>query len=115
MKTVTTEVIELFMKSNPNERLRDYISDEWQESKHINANKYKINYYTPEEYQIIIALGNMCVVSIGGSSWKHLLIFKFTEEYGKYKLVPKGISKATGEYIDPWWEVYEYICRDKEK
>lgn len=110
MKDVTEDVLELFVNNNPDERLRNYISNEWLEDKKINLSKYSINYYVPEEYKILTASGNICVAVISGKSWKHLIIFKFTEERSTYRLIPKGISKVTGEYIDPWWEVYEYIC-----
>jgi hypothetical protein len=111
MEQVTREILDLMIKGNdPGEKLRKYISEDWLESKKLNVKKYKINNYSPEEYNIIYSGGDVCVATIGGSSWQHLLVFKFTEEYGAYKVIPRGISEASSDYIDPWNFVKDYIC-----
>lgn len=111
MEQVTKEILDMMVKGeNTSENLRKYISEDWLEAKRLNVKKYLINNYSPESYEILYSGSDVCVATIGGSSWKHLLIFKFTEEYGKYKVIPKGISEASGEYIDPWFYVKDYIC-----
>lgn len=111
MEQVTKEILDQMVKGdNASEKLRKYISDDWLEGKRLNVKKYLINNYSPENYEIVFTGGDICVATIGGKSWKHLLVFKFTEEYGKYKVIPKGISEASSEYIDPWNYVKDYIC-----
>ncbi len=111
MEQVTREILDLMIKGNdPGEKLRKYISEEWLEGKRLNVKKYKINNYSPEAYDIIYSGGDVCIATIGGTSWQHLLVFKFTEEYGAYKVIPRGISDASSDYIDPWNFVKDYIC-----
>ncbi len=111
MEQVTKEILEMMVKGdNTSEKLRKYISEDWLDSKKLNVKKYLINNYSPESYEILYAGGDVCVATIGGSSWQHLLVFKFTEEYGAYKVIPRGISEASSEYIDPWNYVKDYIC-----
>ncbi len=114
MEQITKDILESMVKQdNTSEKLRKYISEEWLDKKNLNVKKYKINNYSPDQYEILYAGGDICVATIGGSSWAHLVIFKFTEEYGKYYVVPRGISEASADYIDPWWTVKDYICPDK--
>ncbi len=111
MEQVTKEILDQMVKGdNASEKLRKYISEDWLEGKRLNVKRYLINNYSPENYEIVFTGGDICVATIGGKSWKHLLVFKFTEEYGKYKVIPKGISEASSEYIDPWNYVKDYIC-----
>lgn len=114
MKETTKQILEIFKDSKAG-NLKDYISDEWIDKKNINLKKYKINNYTPEEFEVLVASGDLCVATIGGKSWKHLVAFRFTEEYGKYKVIPKGISESSSDYVDPWWFVKDYVCNDFEK
>ncbi|RPI18879.1 MAG: hypothetical protein EHM58_03865 [Ignavibacteriae bacterium] len=111
MKQVTTEILEIF-KSGQSDKLKKYISEDWLEIKHVNLKKYKINNYSPEEFEVLFASGDICIATIGGTSWKHLLAFKFKEEYGQYRVIPMGISDADNGYIDPWWYVKDYICSE---
>ena len=117
MKDVTKQILEIFKGNiaDKTKELSKYISGDWIESKKVSLKDYYINYYSPDRYEIIAASGNICIAIIGGESWQHLLIFKFTEEYGAYKLIPMGFTKATAGYIDPWNAVKEYICESKEK
>ncbi len=117
MKDVTKQILEIFKGNIPDKskELSKYISEDWVESKKVKLKDYYINFYSPDRYEIIAASGNVCIVSIGGESWQHLLIFKFTEEYGAYKLIPMGFSKSSTGYIDPWYAVKEWICESKEK
>lgn len=111
MEKVTREILEIMVKGDDaSTKLRKYISEDWLETKRLNVKKYNINNYSPESYDVIYAGGDICVATIGGSSWQHLLIFKFTEEYGQYKVIPRGISEASSDYIDPWNFVKDYIC-----
>lgn len=115
MEQVTKEILDMMVKGeNTSEKLRKFISEDWLDSKRLNVKKYLINNYSPESYEIVYSGGDICVATIGGSSWKHLLVFKFTEEFGQYKVIPKGISEASGDYIDPWNYVKDYICSDFE-
>lgn len=116
MEKITKEILESMVKQdNTSEKLRKYISEEWLDKKNLNVKKYKINNYSPEHFEILYAGGDICVAVIGGSSWSHMLIFKFTEEYGMYRVVPMGISQASADYIDPWFVVKDYICLEKEE
>ncbi len=113
MKETTKKILEIFKDSKAG-NLKDYISDEWLEKKKINIRKYQINNYGPKEFEVLCASGDVCVATLGGESWKHLVIFKFTEEYGKYKVIPRGVSESNNEYIDPWWFVKDYICPESK-
>ncbi len=114
MEQITKDILDNMVKqTNTSEVLRKYISAEWLEKKKLNVKKYKINNYSPQQYEILYSGGDICVATIGGDSWAHLLVFKFTEEYGLYKVVPRGISEASADYIDPWWVVNDYICPEK--
>lgn len=115
MKEVTKQILELFKDNNPDKskELSKYISEDWVEAKKVKLKDYYINYYSPDHYEIITAGGNICIAIIGGDSWQHLLVFKFTEEFGAYKLIPMGFSKASKGYIDPWYSVKERICDTK--
>lgn len=116
MEQTAKDILEMMVKQdNTSENLRKYISEDWLDTKRLNIKKYLVNNYSPESYEILYSGADVVVATIGGSSWKHLLIFKFTEEYGKYKVIPKGISEASGEYIDPWFYVKDYICSSNEE
>jgi hypothetical protein len=116
MEQITKEILESMVnQDNTSEKLRKYISEEWLDKKNLNVKKYKINNYSPDQYEILYSGGDICVATIGGSSWSHLLVFKFSEEYGKYYVVPKGISEASSDYIDPWFVVKDYICQSKDQ
>lgn len=113
MKKVTEEILNIFISSKT-EGLRKYISKQWLDDERLNIEKFLINNYSPEFFNIITASGDECVAIIVGSSWKHLLVFKFTNESGIYRVIPKGISRVNDDYIDPWSEVFEYICTDSK-
>ena len=115
MEQITKEICEIMVKGdNSGEKLKKYISEEWLDRKNINLKKYRINNYSPETFEIIYSGANVCIVTIGGPSWSHLLVFKFTEEWGKYYVVPMGISTASSDYIDPWWSARDYLCKTTE-
>ena len=113
MTKVTSEILDLFT-SPDQEKMRKYISKSWLEKEGLDINDYTINSYYPEDYFILWSTSNIVIVEIGGEEWKHLLIFKFVDEDGEYRVIPKGISQASNDYIDPWWDVREYICREKD-
>jgi hypothetical protein len=116
MELITKDILETMVKQeNTAEILRKYISEDWLEKKKLNIKKYKINNYSPQTYEIIYSGSDVCIATIGGSSWSHLLVFKFTEEWGKYKVVPRGISEASADYIDPWYSVKDYLCSETIK
>jgi len=111
MEKATKEILDIMVKGDDaSAKLRKFISEDWLETKRLNVKKYNINNYSPDSYTIIYTGGDICIATIGGSSWQHLLVFKFTEESGQYKVVPKGISEASADYIDPWNFVKDYIC-----
>jgi hypothetical protein len=117
MIKVTSEMLDIFVNGKSDE-LRKYISNEWLDEKNLNVKKYKINNYAPERYYVAFAVSNVCVAMIYGSSWAHLLIFKFTDEMGTYRVIPRVRSVVNKDYIDPWWGVETYICesfRDRDK
>lgn len=118
MKSVTTEILDLFV-SGKSDDLRKFISRYWLDEKEINVNKYSINNYSPKFYDIHYSGGDITVATIGGDGWIHLIIFKFTNESGTYRVVPHGFAESNKEYIDPWWYVAPYITsklnEDKDK
>ncbi len=115
MELITKEMLNLMVKGdNTGEKLRKYISDEWLEKKKLKVKKYLINNYSPESFEIVYSGGDVCIATIGGTSWQHLLVFKFTEEYGSYKVIPRGISEASSDYIDPWHYVKDYLCQSND-
>jgi hypothetical protein len=115
MEQITKEICEIMVKGdNSGEKLKKYISEEWLDRKNINLKKYKINNYSPETFEIVYSGADVCIVTIGGSSWSHLLVFKFTEERGKYYVIPMGISTASSDYIEPWWSARDYLCKTTE-
>jgi hypothetical protein len=119
MEQTTKEILEIFKSSSADKskELKKYISGEWVKEKRIKLKNYSINNYSPDHYSILSSTSDICIALIGGETWEHLLVFKFTVEYGSYKVVPTGISKSSNEYIDPWIIVSEYICKldDKDK
>ena len=114
MEKATSEILDLFM-GEETYKLRDYISVEWLESEGLNIMDYSVNSYYPDNYSILFTISDVVVVEIGGEEWKHVLIFKFTDEDGVYRVIPKGIAMGSDDYIDPWWDVREYICREPIK
>ncbi len=114
MKKITTEILDLFV-SGKSDDLRKYISRDWLSEKEIDVSKYSINNYSPTHYDIHYAGGDITVATIGGDTWMHLIIFKFTNEMGTYRVVPHGFAEANKEYIDPWWYVSAYITESKNE
>lgn len=113
MKIVVQEVLNAFkMSSVSTSTIGKHISNEWLQDNEIQLANYKINSYSPEEYNIVAIYDRYVVATVGGQDWEHLLIFKFINEDGVYRLIPKGISSAENSYIDPWYYVSEYTRRD---
>lgn len=117
MEQATKNILDVFASDSgdKSDLLRKYISDEWLEKKNIKIKKYSINNYSPEYYNIVYTGCDVCIAVIGGKSWAHLLVFKFTEEYDAYRVIPRGISEASSDYIDPWWSVKDYLCPENDK
>jgi hypothetical protein len=111
MEKATLEILDLFMGEDTY-KLRDYISEEWLESESLNVTDYSVNSYYPDDYSILFTISDVVVAEIWGEEWKHVLIFKFTDEDGEYRVIPKGISMVSDDYIDPWWDVRENVCRE---
>jgi len=111
MEMVTAKILDLFLVPEK-DKLREYISEVWLEEEGLDVNKYKINNYYPDFYNILFSTSDVVIAEISGEEWKHVLIFKFTDEDGEYRVIPKGISMVSDDYIDPWWDVKEYICRE---
>ena len=114
MKNITSDILDIFV-SGESDHLRKYISRDWLREKDIDVQDYKINNYSPTFYDIHYAGGDICVATIGGSGWMHLLIFKFTNELGNYRVVPRGFAESNKEYIDPWWHVSSYIDKSMDE
>lgn len=118
MEKVAKEILDVFVDkelSDNSKELRKHISKEWLDENRVKINNYKINSYSPETYSILYSGGDICVATISGASWSHMLIFKFTEEGSSYRVVPKGISKVSNDYIDPWYFVQEYLSSEKNE
>ena len=111
MEMVTVKILDLLM-SPEKDKLRDFISKAWLEEEGLDVYGYKINNYYPDFYNILFSTSDVVIAEIGGDGWTHVLIFKFTDEDGEYRVIPKGISMASEDYLDPWWDVWEYICRE---
>jgi hypothetical protein len=114
MKRVTSEMLDIFISGKTGD-LQQYISHQWLKDKNINISEYKISSYSPVRYYIAFALSNVCVAMLYCSSWTHLLVFKFTDENGTYRVIPRGINEGDNEYIDPWWDIEMYVCEHKGK
>jgi hypothetical protein len=116
MEKVTRDILDMMVKGDDtSNKLKKFISEEWLDKKKIKIKNYLVNNYYPEYYEIVYTGSDICAAVIGGQSWSHLLIFKFTDENGIYRVVPMGISKASNEYIDPWYYVKDYLCTPYEK
>ena len=114
MKIVVQEILNAFQRGDAS-NLHKYISHEWLDENNIKVNNYKINNYYPTHYTILCYFDRYAAAEIGGEEWSHLLVFKFIDEDGEYRVVPKGISEASNEYIDPWYSVGEYMSSDGKK
>jgi hypothetical protein len=114
MKRITGDILDIFV-SGESDHLRKYISRDWLRKKDIDVQDYKINNYSPTFYDVHYAEGDISVATIGGSGWMHLLIFRFTNELGTYRVVPRGYAESNKEYIDPWWHVSSYISKKQDK
>jgi uncharacterized protein YacL (UPF0231 family) len=113
MKIVVQEVLNAFkMSSVSTSTIGKHISNEWLQDNEIQLANYKINSYSPEEYNIVAIYDRYVIATVGGQDWEHMLIFKFINEDGVYRLIPKGFSPAGNDYIDPWYAVTEYTRRD---
>jgi hypothetical protein len=118
MEKITKDILDVFINNKLDEKsdfLRKYISNEWLEKKRLDVKKFKINNYSPDTYDIIYSEGDVCLAVISGASWSHLLVFRFTEENANYRVVPRGISEASSDYIDPWYYVKDYLCSEKNE
>jgi hypothetical protein len=114
MKKITGEICDIFV-SGKSDNLRKYISRDWLREKDLDVQDYKINNYSPKYYDIHYAGGDICVTTIGGDGWMHLVIFKFINETGVYRVVPRGFADSNKEYIDPWWYVSSYIDKKQDE
>lgn len=114
MESVAKRFLDSFVKGTTN-TLKKHISEDWVDENNIKMSKYTLNSYAPETYEILFTTSNVVVAVIKGESWAHLMMFKFTDEGGTYRLMPKGVSKVSAEYIDPWWEVVEYFKTPSEE
>ncbi|MCB0721136.1 MAG: hypothetical protein KDC42_02425 [Ignavibacteriae bacterium] len=109
MKIVVQEILNSFqMSSVSTSSIGKHISQEWLEENNINLKNYNINSYAPTSYEIELIFDRYVVAQIRGESWGHLLVFKFIDEDGVYRIIPKGISSASNDYIDPWYDVQQY-------
>lgn len=118
MESVTRQILDIFVNdkyTDKSEPLRKFVSEEWLDKKKINLKNFQINNYAPTTYTIVYSGGDICAATIGRKGWSHLLVFKFTEEWNNYRVIPRGISETSSDYIDPWWFVQDYICSDAEE
>ena len=114
MESVARRFLDSFVKGTTN-TLKKHISEDWVDENNIKMSKYTLNSYAPESYEILFNTGNVVVAVIRGETWAHLMMFKFTDEGGTYRLMPKGVSSVSSDYIDPWWEVVEYFKTPMEE
>lgn len=113
LKIVAQEILNAFqMNSVSTSSIGKHISQEWIEENEIQLNKYKINSYSPTSYEIGPIFDRYVIAQISGDSWGHLLVFKFINEDGVYRIIPKGISTASNDYIDPWYDVWQYNVKE---
>lgn len=113
MKIVAQEILNAFqINSVSTSSIGKHISQEWLEENEVQLSKYKINSYSPTSYEIGPIFDRYVFAQIGGEGWGHLLIFKFINEDGVYRIIPKGISTASSDYIDPWYDVWQYNVKE---
>lgn len=114
MKIVVQEILNAFqMNSVSTSSIGKHISQEWIDEYEINLRNYKINSYSPTSYEIELIFDRYVVAQIKGEGWGHLLVFKFIDEDGVYRVIPKGISSSSKDYIDPWYDVQQYNIENK--
>jgi hypothetical protein len=115
MKIVTQEILNAFQISSVStSSLGKFISQEWIEDEGIQLKNYNINSYSPTSYDILMIFDRYVVAEISGDGWSHLLLFKFIDEDGVYRIIPGGISESSSDYIDPWYEVKQYTTEDSK-
>jgi hypothetical protein len=109
MKIVAQEILNAFQISAVStSSIGKHISQEWLEDNNIQLDKFKINSYSPTSYEIGPIFDRYVIAQVNGDSWGHLLVFKFINEDGVYRIIPMGISSSSKEYIDPWYQVLQY-------
>ncbi len=114
MQIVVQEVLNAFKsQAISTSVLGKYISLEWLDENNLDVKDFKINSYAPTYYDIQLMFDRYVIAEIGGDSWSHLLVFKFINEDGVYRLIPRGISTVSEDYIDPWYEVKSYTRQDE--
>ena len=106
-------VLAEFNKSFPGNEDMAMKIDEWLDENNVDIKNYKINSYAPTYYDIQLMFDRYVIAEIGGDSWAHMLVFKFINEDGTYRLIPKGISTVSEDYIDPWYDVKSYIRQEE--
>ena len=115
MKIVTQEILNAFQISSVStSSLGKFISQEWIEDNGIQLKNYNINSYSPTGYDILLIFDRYVVAEISGESWSHILVFKFINEDGVYRIIPRGVSEASKDYIDPWYDVKQYAGDDSK-
>lgn len=113
MKIVAQEILNAFQISAVStSSIGKHISHEWLEENEIQLNNFKINSYNPTSYEIGPIFDRYVMAQINGDGWGHMLIFKFINEDGVYRIIPMGISTSSNDYIDPWYQVQQYNTKE---
>ena len=96
--------------------LVSYISKEYFESRWLDPNDFKVNFYHFSEFRIIEAEPPYVDVEIMSSldiGWTALVRFKVVEEQDKFVFLPSRAEKTEhGNWVDAWWGVKEEWTAD---
>jgi len=96
--------------------LVSYISKEYFESRWLDPNDFKVNFYYFSEFRIIEAEPPYVDVDVRGRGnnelpdigWTALVRFKVVEEQDKFVFLPSRAEKTEhGNWVDAWWGVKE--------
>ncbi len=102
-------MIETDGEQNQTEKLIVFISPEFFQNNNMTPQDYKVNSYSPKNFEILASNRNYVCAKIYDlkNYWAHLLLFRLVVENGKIYIYPE----ITGyeNYIDPWYDVISYI------
>jgi len=111
-KALVTEFMEKACASKfprPTEVLMSYLSEAYFESRWLNRDDFKVNFYYPSEFRILeVNPPYVDVEIIGGakSKWTERLRFKAIREQNSFVIFPSRAEKtAHGNWVDPWWAI----------
>ncbi|MEO0082226.1 MAG: hypothetical protein ABIL25_08045 [candidate division WOR-3 bacterium] len=101
------KVVERFLRrmiDDDEEGMKKLISPQWIEENDIDLNDYRVNAYSPQDFEITKVKGTKVTAEIiFGDGDAHRLEFRVRKENGKYYIVP-GLYDEDN-WIHPWTDV----------